>query len=103
MTFLKKLTNNYSIVPFQQHRFYEHPSCLSYHFTRLEFWQLLEMKKFALKTPLVLLKEYGFNGETRKGNGTLNISRLKEWTKTELKDLEEILGKGIVNFLSVAA
>ena len=99
MNFVKTLSN-YTLIPFIKHRFYVNDSYFTFSFTRLEFWQVMEMKSFAAKTPFVSFQNYGFNGETKEGKGTLNISRLKAWTKTELKELEEIIGKGMSNFWS---
>jgi hypothetical protein len=94
------LSKNYTLVPYNKHRFYENFSYFTFSFTQLKFWQVLELKNFAAKTSFVVFENYGFNGEKNEGRGSLNISRLKEWTKDEVAELEEILGKGMSNFWS---
>lgn len=100
MALPKTLAKTYTILPFSKQKFYEYNSYFTFSFSSLQFWQIIEMKNFAAKTPFVLFQNYGFNGETKEGKGTLNISKLKEWTIKEKTELEEIIGAGIKNFWS---
>lgn len=100
---LQSLSKAYAILPYKAQRFYENNSYLTFSFSKLKFWQIVEMKNFAAKTSFVVFENYGFNGERNEGRGTLNISRLKEWSQAEVAELEEILGKGMSNFWSFLA
>jgi hypothetical protein len=102
MNYLKELPPGYTIAHFQKHMFFEQSSFSIFPLMDLQFWQLLEMKNFVKKTPFVQFLDYGFNAEKKAGKITLNVSKLKTWTRSELLELENIIGKRMTNLLCLA-
>ncbi len=102
MFYLKELPPGYTIAHFQNHKFFEQTSFSIFPLIDLQFWQLLEMKNFAKRTPFVQFQEYGFNAEKKAGQITLNVSKLKTWTQSELVELEKIIGTRMTNLLCLA-
>jgi hypothetical protein len=61
---------------------------------------MMEIKRFAKETWMVLFCDYGYNCVTQKGRGILKVSKLKAWTKRELTEFEQITGQTWANFCS---
>jgi hypothetical protein len=101
MIYLKELPPGFMFALFKKHKFFEQTSFNIFPLLDLEFWQLLEIKNFAKKTPGVQFQEYGFNSEKKAGYITLNISKLKTWTQPELVELEDIIGTKQTNLLCI--
>ncbi|MEO6069795.1 MAG: hypothetical protein ABIN57_05210 [Chitinophagaceae bacterium] len=97
---MNALPKNYTISPFVPSKFFENNPNITFNYTSLSLWQMMELKRFARVTFLFLFYDYGYNCSTQKGRGTLKVSRLKAWNKNELAEFELITGQSWANFCS---
>ncbi|HVG40720.1 MAG TPA: hypothetical protein VM888_03835 [Chitinophagaceae bacterium] len=91
---------NYTLTPFIKGKFFENNPNITFNYTSLTLWQMMELKRFARETLLFSFYDYGYNCTTLKGSGTLKVSRLKNWNKSELSEFELITGQTWANFCS---
>jgi hypothetical protein len=92
------LPKTYTLSPFIKAKFFENNPNITFNYTSLSLWQMMELKRFARETLLLLFYDYGYNVATQKASGTLKVSRLKEWSRKELAEFELITGQTWANF-----
>jgi hypothetical protein len=89
---------DYTLSPFIKAKFFENDPNITFNYTSLTLWQMMELKRFARETLLLLFYDYGYNCNTQKGSGTLKVSKLKTWNRKELAEFELITGQTWANF-----